>query len=140
MAKRLDPRRLRAVLTYDVRELARALGVTPGTVRAMIRRGMPTLAGQRPTLILGQAAREFIEHERVEAKKPLAPDQLYCMSCKAPARPWGMLVDLVGTARSPRLVGICEDCEGRCSRVVSAARLPDLRKIFDICEDGGAAP
>lgn len=140
MAKRLDPRRLRAVLAYDVRELARALGVTPGTVRAMIRRGMPTLSDQRPTLILGQAARDFILRERNDAKKPLARDQLYCLSCKAPTRPWEMLVDLVGTARSPRLVGICEHCEGRCSRVVSAARLPDLRKIFDITEDGDAAP
>lgn len=140
MAKRLDPRRLRAVLTYDVRELGRALGVTPGTVRAMIRRGMPTLTDQRPTLILGQAARDFIERERVEAKKPLSPDQLYCLSCKAPTRPWEKLVDLVGTARSPRLVGICELCEGRCSRVVGASRLPDLRKIFDITEDGDAAP
>jgi hypothetical protein len=140
MAKRLNARRLRAVLAYDVRELSRTLGITQGTVRAMIRRGLPTLSNRRPTLILGHAAREFIERENARAKQPLAPDQLYCLSCKAPTRPWGMLVDLVGTARNPRLEGMCETCEGRCSRVVSTARLPDLRKIFDIAEDSGAAP
>lgn len=140
MAKRLNPRRLRAALTYDVRELARALDITQTTVRAMIRRGMPTLSNQRPTLILGQAAREFIEKEQAGAKRPLAPDQLYCLSCKSPTRPWAMLVDLAGNARNPRLEGICETCESRCSRVVSATRLPDLRKIFDIAEDGGSAP
>lgn len=140
MAKRLNPRRLRAVLTYDVRELSRTLGVSPRTIRAMIRRGMPTLSDQRPTLILGQSAREFIEGEQMNAKRPLTPDQLYCLRCKAPTRPWAMLVDLVRTARNPRLVGICDVCEGECSRVVSADRLPDLRQIFDITEDGSEAP
>lgn len=140
MAKRINPRRLRGVLTYDVAELARALAVTQGTVRAMIRRGMPILSAQRPILILGQAAREFIEREQKSAKFPLAPDQLYCLGCKSPTRPWAMLVDVVGTHRNPRLVGICEVCEGRCSRVVSAARLPDLAKIFDVTEDNSAAP
>ncbi|WGW03650.1 helix-turn-helix domain-containing protein [Tropicibacter oceani] len=137
MAKRLDPRRLRAVLTYDVPELARALGVTQGTVRAMIRRGLPTLNSQRPTLILGSAAKAYIEVANVQARSPLEPDQLFCLTCKAPRHPWGGMVDLVRTRRAPRIEGLCEVCEGKCSRVVSAAKIPEIARIFDLATSDG---
>lgn len=137
MAKRLDARKVRGVLTYTVDELARALGVTEPTVRAMIKRGMPALANQKPMLILGEAARNYIDAENEKARQPLSIDQLYCLTCKAPTRPLGAMVDLVLSNRgAPRITGLCEVCEGSCSRVVSRNALAALGQVFDIAISG----
>ena len=136
MAKRLNPRKLRAVLTYTVPELADALGVTSATVRAMIRRGMTAIDGSRPILILGEAAKEFIEAENQKAKQPLASDEFYCFGCHRPTRPDGNMVDLhLSNSSQPRIIGLCERCSRVCSKTVSLSTLSELEKIFDLSTD-----
>lgn len=132
MAKRLNPRKLRAVLTYTVPELAIALGVTAPTVRAMIKDGLPTLACARPTLIVGEAAQDFISERNAATKRPLGPEELFCFTCKEPRRPYGMMVDLVRSNAGPfRIFGMCEDCGGKCSRTISRKNLDQIDRTFD---------
>ena len=133
MAKRPDPRRLRSALTYTVPELARVCDVTDATVRTWLAQGMTALTTQRPTLITGEAAKAFLIARRAKKKQPTAPNELFCMSCKVPRKPFEGMVDLIEPpGQAPRIQGFCGVCEAVCSLMVKRADIPDLHKIFVI--------
>lgn len=141
MAKRADPRRIRADLNYDVPELARTVGVSVGTVRNWLKHGLPAMTAQRPTLILGSDAKEFLADRKAKTKRPLAPDELFCLSCKAPRKPYAGLVQLDHAPGKPaRITGFCEACETVCSRVVGARHIPHLPEYFDLEPNRAARP
>jgi hypothetical protein len=141
MAKRADPRRIHADLSYNVPELARTLGVSVGTVRNWLKQGLPALTSQRPSLILGGDAKEFLADRKAQTKRPLAPDELFCLSCKAPRKPFAGLVQLDHAPSKPaRITGFCEACETVCSRVVGTAQIPRLSEIFDLEPNSAARP
>jgi len=133
MAKRYNIRRIRKNQTYSVAELAEETGVTEQTVRRWISGGLPTIDAQRPTLIIGQAAREFLKARAAKAKQPMVIFELRCMTCKAPRAPYGMMADYL--AQSPaggRLSALCSTCERPIFRNVKAAQLPELHRYLDI--------
>jgi hypothetical protein len=133
MAKRPNPRAVKAARTYTMMDGADALGVSVGKVRGWIRQGLPVMKTQRPYLILGDALRQFLEHRRGKAKAPLGPDQLYCLTCKQAQTPLGMMADcLPMTPKTARLVGLCGVCSSTFSRLVSRADLPRYNLIFDV--------
>lgn len=133
MAKRPNPMRLRAARSYSVIELADALDVSVGTVRRYVRRGMPVMKAKRPALILGEDAKDFLTAMKNKAKRPLAPNELYCLTCKEPRRPFGDLVDLYcQEGRTARISGLCEVCENLCNRVVSEEQIAQLSEFFDV--------
>ena len=133
MAKRADPRRLRAVQTYTVPEIARALGVSTGTVRGWIRQGLPALTTQRPTLIVGSEAKDFLTERRQARKRPLCQDEVYCLSCKSPRKFFENIVQLERDPGKPaRITGFCATCEGSVSRVVGAAQIDQLDRYFEV--------
>ena len=133
MAKRPNPRSIRAARTYTIEEAAEALGVSPGTIRGWVKAGLPIMASKRPFLILGDAMRRFVEQRRATSKVTLQPDQLYCLSCKAGRQPMGLMIDVLPqTTKTARLVGLCDVCGGTCNRMVSLAKLDQLRLIFDV--------
>jgi hypothetical protein len=133
MAKRPNPRAIKAARTYTMLEGADAQGVSVGTVRGWIRQALPVMKAQRPYLILGDALRHFLDLRRGKTKAPLGPDQLYCLTCKQAQSPMGMMVDcLPQTAKTARLVGLCVVCGGTCNRMVSRADLPRYSAIFDV--------
>lgn len=133
MAKRPDPRRLRSALTYTVPELARACGVTDATVRMWLKDGLEALTTQRPTLITGEVAKAFLIVRRTKKRQPTASDELFCLSCKVPRKPFEGMVDLIETpGQAPRIQGFCACCETLCSRIVKRADIPELHKVFVI--------
>lgn len=133
MAKRPNPRAVKAVLTYTIPEAALALGVTCGTVRAWVKQGLPAMISQRPFLILGDDLRSFLTGRAAKGKVGLAPNQLYCFTCKSPQTPLGMMLDFrPQSATTGRLTGLCSVCGYTCNRMISCANLSRLSKIFDI--------
>lgn len=131
MAKRPNPRAVKAARTYTVEEAAIALDVSVGTIRTWVKSGLPLMRSQRPFLILGDSLRSFLEDRTKAAKAPLQPDQLYCLSCKAGRTPMGLLVDCIPqTAKTARLLGLCEDCGGTCNRMISRSNINQYSKIF----------
>ncbi len=133
MAKRPNGRAIKAVRSYTVPEAASALGVTVGTVRNWIRNGLPVLNAKRPTLILGAVMRDYMDQQRTKHKVALAPDQLYCLTCKKPRTPYGLMLDYIPrNEKTGRLMGLCEACGGTCNRIASRASLARLDGIFDI--------
>lgn len=141
MPKKADPRRLRSCLTYTVLELADALDRNPGTVRSWIKQGLRVLNKSRPTYILGSDAKEFLTERQSAAKRPLKNDELLCLTCHEPRRPFERMVDLQLEAGKPsRIVGFCEECEGLCSRVVGKAQIAHLSEFFEVSFTNGTAP
>jgi excisionase family DNA binding protein len=139
MAKRPNPRAVRATRTYTIEEAANVLGVTVGTVRGWVKAGLPIMATKRPFLILGDSLRGFIEARRDNARGKLSPDQLYCLRCKTGRRPLGLLVDVwPQSPKTARLFGLCEVCGGTCNRMISLAQIDQIRTIFDCDFKGGS--
>jgi excisionase family DNA binding protein len=133
MAKRPNARRIRAARTYTIDEAASVLGVTTGTIRAWVKAGLPLMKSRRPFLILGEALRDHLSARTKATKVKLQPDQLYCLTCKAPRVPFGGMVDChPQTARTARLVGLCDHCGGTCNRMISHAQIDRFAEIFDL--------
>lgn len=141
MAKRPSARRIRSARTYTIEEAAEALNVSNGTIRAWVRDGLPLMKSRRPFLILGDALRHYLADRSTGAKVRLEQDQLYCFSCKAARRPSGALVDCIRqTAKTARLVGLCDHCGGTCNRMISTAKVASFNEFFDLAfKDGWKA-
>lgn len=135
MAKRPSHRALRAARSYTFEEAAIALGVSKGTVRNWVNNGLPAMKAQRPYLILGEALKDFLQSNKAKRKSALQSTELYCLTCKAPRMPMGMLVDCISqTATTARLMGLCEACGGTCNRMISRAKIDRFREIFALAE------
>jgi len=141
MAKRPDPRRLRSAQTYTVPELAKAVGVSAGTVRGWIRLGLSALTAQRPTLIVGSEAKGFLAQRRQLQKCTMQVDEVFCMSCKGPRKFFENMVQLEQISGKPaRISGFCATCEGSVSRVVGVAQIDQLHRYFELSGNKDGAP
>lgn len=133
MARRFRTRGIKANKSYQVDELADAAGVSIPTVRNWIRAGMPRLDGNRPMIIMGFQALEFLNARKVKGKRPLGLDEFYCLRCKAPRTPMGAMADYVPIGKNGgRLKALCGACECQCNRNISAIDLPAIRKVLDV--------
>ena len=133
MAKRANPRAVKANLSYTIEEAADCLNVSIGTVRAWGKDGLTILKSQRPYLIAGFELRRFLEKQRQAKRAPLAKDELYCFKCRGPKKILGAMVDYVpGTGKSGRLTGLCSVCESVNHRFVSPSKLSELEAVLEI--------
>lgn len=138
MARRPNPRSIRAARPYTTEEAAEALGVSIGTVRSWVKAGLPIMKSERPYLILGEQMRDYLQTRAGSMKTPLGPDQLYCFTCKAPRTPLGLMVDLSAqTTKTARLTGLCDVCGGICNRMISRSAIERFAQIFDLRIKGG---
>ena len=138
MGKRANPMSVKAALTYDINEAAKALGKSPATIRNWIRDGLPIMASRKPYLILGAAIQDYLRCKYKATKRPLEADQLSCLSCRRGRKPVHLAVSLTPiNCKTALLKGICEHCGGRCARMISIARLDEFAKTFKIAK--GAA-
>lgn len=138
MAKRVSAFRIKKHRQYTYEEAAEALGVTPQTLRAWRGDGLSVLSEKIPHLILGYVLKEFIIERSGNAKQPLEDDEFYCLRCKAPRKPFGMMADYIPkTPTAGCLMTLCEVCEVRCNRLVRAEDIPRLSQIFEIATNAG---
>ena len=133
MAKRVSARRVKIHRQYTYDSAADALGVTVQTVRTWRPLGLAVLDSQKPHLILGHELKRFLETREPKARQRLAPDQFYCMSCRAPRVPYGAMADYVpfNLVRG-RLEALCAVCETPCNKFVSLETCNDLAKVMTI--------
>jgi hypothetical protein len=141
MAKRPNPRALRAARTYTIDEAAITLDVSTGTVRSWVKAGLPLMKSQRPFLILGDTLRRFLQDMAASGKVRLQANQLYCFTCKAARTPMGHMVDCIPqTPKTARLLGLCDVCGGTCNRMISKAQIDRNSRIFHVAmKDGPTA-
>ncbi len=137
MAKRISIRGIKKNLTYTVEELADVTHTAQPTVRNWIREGLPVIDDIRPTLIMGFYALDFLDKRQAKAKRPMAFNELYCLRCRCPRTPYGMMVDYYpDTVSGPRLMALCGECGCACYRTINAAHLPDFSRVLDIAVRG----
>jgi Helix-turn-helix domain len=139
MAKRPNHRAVRSARSYTIPEVSELLGVSVGTVRGWVRSGLPAMTAQRPFLILGCELRDFLDARRTKSKAPLQSDELYCFTCKAARKPFGLMVDVhAQSLKTARLEGLCEVCGGTCNRMISNTQFGQYRSIFDVASKDGS--
>jgi len=133
MPKRYSTRGIKANKSYLVEELARVASVSPQTVRAWLKSGMASMDDERPTLIMGFQALDYLDARKKSAKRQMALGQFYCFRCKAPKEALGGMADYIPTSDAGgRLKALCAVCECGCNRNISANDLPDIRTLLDI--------
>ena len=128
-----NPRLAKIHRNYTVEEIATLFGVHRNTVRAWVKRGLPTSDDRRPMLILGRDLVAFLQLQRAKNKRTCQPGEIYCVRCRAPKAPAGAMADYEAlTATQGNLVAICPDCETIIYRRVSLAKLAQIRGKLDI--------
>ncbi|MEX1663241.1 helix-turn-helix domain-containing protein [Thioclava sp. 15-R06ZXC-3] len=133
MYKYPNAKKIKAARSYSIPEVAEVLGCSARTVRNWAGMGLRVLSDHRPFLIVGDDLKTFLADQSKSKKVKLGPNELFCLSCKAPRQPMGMMADEVTqSATISRLVGLCEVCGGTCNRMISAHALPEFARIFDI--------
>lgn len=133
MARRLNGRALHIHRSYTVEELARTLGTCRATVWRWIKReGLPAIADQKPFLILGKDAREFLAARR-RPKHRCALDEFYCLRCRVPRRAAsGVAVITSENAISCNIRASCEVCDATMHKRVSNAQVAELKQSISL--------
>lgn len=139
MGKRANPMAVKAALAYEIDEAAAAVGKTPATIHNWIRDGLPVMASKKPYLISGAAIREYLRQKYKKSKSPLAPDELYCFSCRTGRKPLGMIVRAYpNNAKTTNLKGQCDHCGGNAGRIIANAEAAAFAETFDVKEGGNS--
>ena len=121
---RPNPRLAKIHRNYTVEEIAKLYTVHRNTVRAWIKRGLPTIDQRRPVLVLGQHLADFLRERRTVNRRSCGPGEIYCVRCREPRAPAGG--EVAYRPLSPtqgNLVGRCGCCGAGLYRRVSMAKL-----------------
>jgi hypothetical protein len=141
MAKRIKASRIKKNLTYTILEAAEELDLSVATIRNWIKQGLPIQNDQRPYLIYGCDLRDFIVQMSKARKFKLQDGELNCFTCNASRAPQGLAVVYTAqTAKTGRLSGVCGVCGGKCSRIISNAKISAFSRILKIQFSDGEAP
>jgi hypothetical protein len=133
MVRRFRIQAIKSNKAYRVDELADAACVSVPTVRNWIRAGLQLVDKNRPTMIMGFHALDYLKTRKTKARRTLALGEFYCLRCKAPRMPLGAMADYVESSVSGgRLKALCGVCECQCNRNISARDLPEIRKVLDV--------
>jgi hypothetical protein len=127
-SRRPNPKLVKIHRSYSVEEAAGVCGVHRNTVRHWLKVGLRAIDSRQPTLIRGEVLAEFLRERRMRNKRPCQPGEIYCMRCREPKRPAGMVVEYRPiSAGQGNLVGICPQCRGQMFRRVSLPKLEAAR-------------
>ena len=125
MGRRVTGARIKKNRTYSVEEAAEALGVTQQTIRAWIKSGLKVFDSRRPTLILGEVLKKFLDSRVKLRKRPLAFGEVYCVGCHDIRKSEHGAVDYKPMDdRKGLLRAICPVCTTICNRILSTSDLP----------------
>jgi hypothetical protein len=118
---------------YSVEEIARLFSIHKNTVRSWLKQGLQAIDDQRPILILGREVSRFLRERRQQTKQSCAPGRIYCIACRSPKVPAGIMADCIPTSASlGNLCGICPDCNRLIYRRVNLAKIDSVRGDLEI--------
>src|ERR1700731_4052842 len=96
--RRPDRRRVKALRSYTIDEVARTLKVHRNTVRHWIKAGLPVIDDKRPILILGSDLAEYLLRRREARRQPCRAGQMFCLNCRKPQEPAGQMADFAASS------------------------------------------
>lgn len=129
---------IKSLRCYTIPEAAEITGVSDRTIRAWITQGLPAMTLERPKLVRGDALIAFIQSQRAARKTLIAPDEFYCLKCRAARKPADRFVECEIKDARASLTAICGICETILHKPVAVARLQTLSQTLDIAITGEA--
>lgn len=131
MKKRYRLNLIRGKRSYSVKEAAELLAVHVRTVQSWIKSGLHILEGSRPFLMMGQELKSFLAVETQKRKRPLGPDEFYCVRCRKAVKASQMeTIHLNKTMGHDKLAvmlkGFCAVCGGRVNRFSTVPKSLDV--------------
>ena len=118
---------------FTVGDIADLFGIHKNTVRGWVKAGLATSDDKRPMLILGHDLKAFLQGRRAKNKQICKPGEMYCVGCRAPKFPAADMADYSPvTEKFGNLIAICPDCNSIMNRLVSLAKLGQVRGNMDI--------
>lgn len=144
MARSYDWQRIRTHRPYTLETFAALFGVHAATVRRWIRRdGLDAaiVSTQRPLIINGKLAREWMKAEAANRKQPCGPNEIYCVACKSPRTTVSGTVRIV-TTKPPKIIlqGDCGVCDRPLQRFDTEANRGALEARFGLKPLNGPQP
>jgi excisionase family DNA binding protein len=128
-----DLRKIRLHSCYSVHEAANLLRVSPGTVRAWIRRGLPVLEGCKLILIPGDGLKAWLKARRAARKQTCQPYELYCCRCRGPRKAKaGSVLIVPRNAKTVAIRALCASCDAKMNRGGSLAKLSEIEVAFGL--------
>jgi len=132
-ARHPNPRLLKIHRCYTVEQLAAALKLHKNTIRRWAKDGLRSIDDRRPTMFRGMDAADFLRSRRQAGKRPCRPGEIYCLKCRGPKIPAGLIADLiVKSATVGCLEAICPACGRMLYRRVNPARIDAVRGNLEI--------
>jgi hypothetical protein len=114
-------------------QLSAALKVHKNTLRRWAKAGLRPIDDRRPTMFRGIDAADFLRHRREAAKQPCRPGEIYCLKCRTPKVPAGLVADLnIKSTAIGCLEAICPTCGRMLYRRVNPARIDAIRGNLEI--------
>jgi hypothetical protein len=117
-------RRIKKRRSYNVREVAKATGATPGTVRRWHKAGLTAVEGISPLIFRGVDIIDFLKRRVEKRKQPTGPGRMHCFRCKEPKRPAFSEVEYWpdGPKGGRLTTGLCPDCATIMNKRTSLAK------------------
>lgn len=132
--RRINARRIKIHYSFTVEKAAEILGVHKNTVRLWIKQGLPVVEDEcRPILLQGKVIRAFLDNRKAKRKRRLLAGEFYCLKCREPKSPYGLMADYVATSSDlGNLVGLCPDCEKIMNRRTSFSKLDCIKGNLEV--------
>jgi hypothetical protein len=122
--RRPTARCLKWLRSYNVREAAKAVGVTSATVRLWGETGLESIEGIYPRVYRGADLIAFLKRRVGKRKRPCGPGRLFCFVCREPKVPAFDEIEFQPDGETiGRLIGLCPDCTSIMYRRTSRAKL-----------------
>ena len=131
--QRVHIHRIRQRHAYSLGEVTELLGVHKNTVRGWLRGGLSAMDETRPILIHGSELKRFLLNRRSAAKAPCQAHEFYCLKCRAPRTPWGMVADVtILSERRFNMHAICEVCDTSMHKATGQTKLTEMLQTLRI--------
>ncbi len=128
-----NPNKAKRHHCYTITEVGELFSVHKNTVGKWIQEGLFVMDDKKPYLIHGEDLREFLAAYNKKNKASCRVDELYCVRCKSPQKPFGGLVDYVPmTSSQGQLKGVCSCCDTPMNRFISLVKAEALVSKLDI--------
>lgn len=134
MPKKPSPNLIKRHRIYTAWEAAEALHLHRQTVIRWIKsQGLSADTSIKPWLIKGSDLKTFLGERRSLDKCKLALHQLYCLPCRTPQTPDGLLADYQQrTDQTGNLTGLCPCCGRLMNKAIRRVDLEAIRAKLDV--------
>ena len=140
MAKRANWRVVKTHRSYKVDEAARLLGVSKGTIRRWIKKGLPAMQERKPALIKGAELIDFLKSQS-KPKQKCALDECFCFSCRSPQKfAFGEAEIDFSNSSNPNPRGLCAVCSNWIFKRISKYKLSEFETVLQLTNMQASEP